>query len=164
MNENVINGLRSFVTGGKKKEGCGLMAVINMVNNIKELFPEYVLLFKIGTFYEVYNNDAKIISYLFQYKPKTLSSEDIVCGFPIVSINKILYLLEKKNINYIMLDKSHNYEEEGKVNYKKKNTYYEILKEATEYINRTSRIDKIRNYLLKDSSKLEQIENLIYER
>lgn len=140
------------------------MPVVNMVNNIKELFPDYVLLFKIGTFYEVYNDDAKIISYLFKYKIKTLSSNDNVCGFPVVSINKILYLFEKKNINYIMLDKSHNYEEEGKVNYKKKNTYYEILKEATEYINITSRIDKIRNYLLKDSSKIEQIENLIYER
>lgn len=34
------------------------MPVINMVKNIKDLFPNYVVLIKIGNFYEVYNNDA----------------------------------------------------------------------------------------------------------
>lgn len=63
-----------------------------------------------------------------------------------------------------MIDKSHNYEEEGKVNYKKKNKYTEVLDTANEYIDRVKRIDRVKNYLLKDSSKLEEIENLIYER
>ena len=63
-----------------------------------------------------------------------------------------------------MLDKSHNYEEENKVNYKKKNKYTEVLDTANEYIDKVKRIDKVRNYLLKDSSKLDEIENLIYER
>ena len=39
-----------------------------MIHNIKELFPEYVLLVKIGTFYECYNEDSYMMSYLFQYK------------------------------------------------------------------------------------------------
>lgn len=82
---------------------------------------------KIGTFYEVYNDDANIISYLFKYKIKKLSSGDEVCGFPVGAINKVSFLLEKKYINYIMIDKAHNYEEECKVNYKKKNCYNEIL-------------------------------------
>ena len=42
-----------------------------MVRNIKELFPDYIVLIKIGTFYETYNDDSKIISYLFNYKIKT---------------------------------------------------------------------------------------------
>ena len=37
------------------------MAVITLANNIKELFPEYVVLIKIGTFYEVYNKDKESI-------------------------------------------------------------------------------------------------------
>jgi DNA mismatch repair ATPase MutS len=135
-----------------------------MVNNLKELFPDYVVLLKLGTFYETYNDDAKIISYLFRYKIKTLSSDDKVCGFPIVSINKVTYLLEKKNINYIMIDKSHNYEEENKMNYKKKNTYKDILDTSSKYIDKLNRIDKIKNYLLKDDSKLEQVERILYER
>ena len=59
--------------------------------------------------------------YLFKYKLKTLSSNDKVCGFPVFSINKIKYILENKNINYLVLDKKHNYEELEKINYKKKN-------------------------------------------
>ena len=139
------------------------MSVINMVHSIKELFPDYVVMIRIGTFYEVYNDDANIISYLFKYKIKSLSSLDRVCGFPIVSINKVRYLLEKKYINYIMIDKSHNYEEEDKMNYKKKNTYYEVLDIARDYIDKLERIDRIKNYLMKDSSKLKDIEKLIYE-
>lgn len=50
-----------------------------MVHNIKELFPNYIVMIKIGTFYEVYNDDANIISYLFKYKIKKLPSGDEVC-------------------------------------------------------------------------------------
>jgi len=135
-----------------------------MARSIKELFPEYVVMIKIGSFYEVYNDDANIISYLFKYKVKSLSSDDRVCGFPISSINKVLYILEGKNINYIMIDRAHNYEEEGKFNYKKKNKNYEVLDIANEYIDRMGRIDKIKNFLIKDSSKLIDIENILYER
>ena len=88
------------------------MSTIYMVKNIKELFPEYVLLVKIGTFYECYNSDAYIISYLFNYKIKTLIDGDKNCGFPTNSINKIISMLETKTINYIVVDKKHNYEEE----------------------------------------------------
>ena len=63
------------------------MSVINMVHNIKELFPEYVMLLKIGNFYECYNDDAKIISYLFDYKLKQLDNDDKNCGFPLISLN-----------------------------------------------------------------------------
>lgn len=73
-------------------------------------------------------------------------------------------MLEKENINYIILDKSHNYEEEGKVNYKKKNKYTKVLDTANEYIDKINRIYRIKNYLLKDSSKLKEIDKLIYER
>ena len=85
------------------------MAVVNMANNLKELFPEYVVLLKIGTFYECYNDDANIISYLFQYKIKILSSGDKNCGFPLVSYNRVISNLESRNINYISIDKNHNY-------------------------------------------------------
>ena len=128
------------------------MAVINMVNNLKELFPEYVLLLKIGTFYECYNDDANIISYLFGYKIKTLSSGDKVCGYPLVSYNKVISNLESRNINYISIDKAHNYEEMDKMNYKKKNKYIDISSKANSYIDKLNRIERIKNHLLKDDS------------
>lgn len=140
------------------------MSKINMIRNIKELFPNYIILVKIGTFYESYNDDSSIISYLCNYKRKELSSGDIICGFPIVSLNKVKYLLEQRNINYLILDKAHNYEEQEKMNYKNKNKYNNLLTVSNEYINKISRIEKIKNHLLKDSKKLNKIEELLFER
>ena len=134
-----------------------------MIKNIKELLPEYVVLVKIGTFYEVYNNDSYIISYLFNYKIKTLIDGDKNCGFPTGALNKVLSTLENKSINYIVVDKKHNYEEETKMNFKRKNKYNELLTKSKEYIDRITRINKIRNYLLNNYSKIESVEKIIYE-
>lgn len=41
------------------------MSVVNIINTVKEILPDYVVLIKIGTFFETYNDDANIISYLF---------------------------------------------------------------------------------------------------
>ena len=140
------------------------MSVVNMVNNIKDLFPEYVLFVKIGTFYECYNNDSYIMSYLFKYKLKTLVSRDTVCGFPVNSINKVKYVLESRSINYLIVDKKHSYEEIEKMNYKKKNKYNEILPKANEYIDRINRIDKIHKYLNNNPDKIQIVEEVLYER
>lgn len=148
---------------GKKRKKV-YISVVNMVNNLKELFPEYVVLLKIGTFYECYNNDANIISYLFRYKIKTLSSGDKNCGFPLVSYNRVISNLESRNINYISLDKTHNYEEMDKMNYKKKNQYEEISSKANDYLDKVNRIDRIKVYLLKNDDKLEEVKKLLYER
>lgn len=139
------------------------MSTIYLVKNIKELFPENVLLVKIGTFYESYNYDAYIISYLFNYKMKTLIDGDKICGFPTNSLNKVLSMLENKSINYIVVDKKHNYEEETKMNFKRKNKYNELLTKSMKYIDKINRINKIRNYLLNHDSKIESVEKLIYE-
>ena len=77
------------------------MAKEFMHKTIKELFPDYVVLIKIGTFYESYGDDANMLS-----------------------------ILDRKCINYLVVDRSHNYEEEFKENYKRKNNYKEILKDA----------------------------------
>lgn len=140
------------------------MAIYNMIHNIKELFPNYVVFIKIGNFYECYNEDANIISFLFGYKLKTMPSDDKNCGFPLVSINKVISNLESRSINYILIDKAHNYEEIEKVNYKRKNKYYELLAKANDYIFKLERINKIRNYLLKDNSKIDEIEKILYAR
>ncbi len=140
------------------------MSIVNMIKNIKELFPEYIVFVKIGNFYVVYFNDSYIISYLFNYKIKGNNINESSCGFPLNSINKIKYILENRNINYIIVDKKHNYEELEKMNYKKKNKYNELLDESIKYIDKLNRINKIKEYLIKDSTKLDKIEKILYER
>ena len=139
------------------------MSIINMVNNIKDLFPDYILLIKIGKFYEVYNKDSYIIAYLFRYKLRTMSKDNYSCGFPLMSLNRILTFLENKNINYLIVDKSNNYEETDKMDYKKKNKYNEIYENANKYIMNMNRIDKICRYLNNNPKKIFDVEKIIYE-
>lgn len=138
------------------------MAKEFMHKTLKELFPDYIVLIKIGTFYEAYGDDANILSFLFSYKIRTVG-ENISCGFPINSLNRIISILDRKSINYLVVDKSHNYEEEMKQNYKRKNKYNEILKETSKYIDIISRIEKIKNYLMLNDSRIIDVEKLLYE-
>ena len=134
-----------------------------MIHNIKELFPDYIILLKVGTFVDSYNDDAYIMSYLFQYKLKTLGSLDTTCGFPTSSMNHIKEVLESRNINYLIVDKKLGYEEVEKMNFKKKNKYDEILKKANEYIDKINRIQKINIYLNKYPDKISKVEEVLYE-
>ena len=134
-----------------------------MINNIKELFPNYVLFVKVGNFFECYNEDSHIMSYLFRYKLKTING-NTSCGFPIVSINKVKTLLENRSVNYLLVDKKHNYQRHEKMNYKKKNNYKELLTKANEYVDRNDRIDKICKFLNNNPDKIELVEKTIYER
>ena len=77
-----------------------------MISYIKNLLSNYLVLIKIGNFYEAYNDDAKILSYLFNYKLKTIDHIYSISGFPLVAIHKVKSLLEKKEISYILIDKS----------------------------------------------------------
>ena len=75
------------------------MWVVNMIKTIKEVLPDYVVLVKIGTFFESYNDDANIISYLLNYKIRDLVDNNKSCGFPVNSINRVKFILESKSIN-----------------------------------------------------------------
>ena len=124
---------------------------------------DFIILLKVGTFVDSYNDDAYIMSYLFQYKLKTLGSLDTTCGFPTSSMNHIKGVLESRNINYLIVDKKLGYEEVEKMNFKKKNKYDEILKKANEYIDKINRIQKINIYLNKYPDKISKVEEDLYE-
>ena len=127
------------------------MAKEFMHKTLKELFPDYIVLIKIETFYEAYGDDANILSFLFSYKTRIIG-ENISCGFPINSLNRIISILDRKSINYLVIDKSHNYEEEMKQNYKRKNNYNEILIDTNKYIDKINKdlvyIDNTRFFFL----------------
>lgn len=138
------------------------MPIMNMVRTIKELFPNYILLVKVGVFYNAYMDDATIVNHIFNYKIKTISGMDMV-GFPKESLNKVLCLLEKRTINYIVVDKSNNYEEETKLNLKQNNKYESIKQEATEIRDRKQKVTKISNFLMKNPNKIIEFERILYE-
>ena len=117
-----------------------------------------IIIRKSGGFYQVFDNDALIISYLFNYKIINFK-----CGFPLVAINKVINTLEEKKINFIIKD-----EEEVVKNFRNKNTYSKYLEKARVKDNINNRIksilDKINDLDVKKLNEvLSVIEETLYE-
>ena len=108
---------------------------------------DYLVIRKEGLFYSVFDSDAEILNYLFDYK--IINNR---CGFPINAINKVLNTLEEKKINYEIIG-----EDNVKANYKRQNQYSYFLSKAKNKLLVTKMI-----YELKD--KLETLkEETLYE-
>lgn len=85
------------------------MSVIQMAQVIKQIHPEYVVIYKIGAFCNTFGKDSYIISSNFNYELK--STKDIsTCGFSNKSIKKVMSKLEDKKINYLIIDPRNNYD------------------------------------------------------
>ena len=94
-----------------------------MIKAIKQVHSKSVVLVKIGSFYHAYGKDSYILSYMFGYKLKKFEKDYTTCGFPLDSISKVIAKLEEKKINYVILDRRNNYEEDEKSDNGNLNTY-----------------------------------------
>jgi hypothetical protein len=94
---------------------------------------------KLGLFYNSFDDDAKIMNYLFGYQIK-----DNRIGFPLNALNKVINTLEDKKISYEILG-------ETKKDFKNLNTYNIYLEKAQDKLE----INKHLNTILK---KLETME------
>lgn len=144
------------------------MKLENTIKVIKRIHPEDIVLLKVGTFYHTYSKDAYIISYLFNYQIKKVEENYSTCGFPKSVINKVKSVLEEKHINYILVNRSENYEVEEEEKFKD-NKFMEYYNIAHRFVNRKERINSIYNYLLEniDSENIKQkiikVEDVLYE-
>ena len=156
----------SLILKGEKK--MSLITTIEIIK--KELYPESVVLLKVGTFYHAYFKDAILLSYLFGYKLKKLEKNVSNCGFPAVVLNNVKYLLEQKKINYLIIDRAHNYEEDEKEDFKGENSYMECYEKANRYILLKERVDRINDFLIEHINEesinnvLDRMECVIYEK
>lgn len=80
------------------------MKIIDMYFNYKEKYSEYIVLMKIGYFFEIYGEDSKTMNALFGYNIKKYYNT-YRCGFPVNSLNKVLDKLKENKINYVIVDK-----------------------------------------------------------
>lgn len=144
------------------------MKIINTIKIIKEIHSKTIVLVRMGKFYNVYGKDAYILSYLFSYKLKEVNGY-YSCGFPISALNKIIYTLEDKQVNYIIVSRRENYQVEEEENFKSNNKYEKIFDEAYKVINIRNRIKIISEKLLnnteveKTQKILMKIEEVLYE-
>ena len=137
-----------------------------MLNSIKTVHKEAVIIIRTGTFCNVYGQDAYIISYLFGYKLRRIQKNILSTGFPKEVINKVMSKLDYKKIDYLIIDKRNNYEIEEKSINNNLNTYKKIIIDAKSYISAKIRVENINKYLLKnlnDKQLIEKIEKVINE-
>ena len=141
------------------------MGVINIVKNVKQIHKEYLVLIRVGNFFNCYGRDAYIISYLLNYKINIFRDNIYNCSFPKTGYNKVISKFKNKKINYIILDKRNGYEVDNKFNNKNLNRYSEIYEKAKKKIVKKMRIEKIYKDLLfyNDEKIITEVEKVINE-
>ena len=127
------------------------MKIENQVKIMKEIHQNDIIFIKIGQFYHCYGRDAVIVSYLFNYNIKKIDN-NYNCGFPISALNKVETKIEQMKINYLVVNKSDNFEVYEEQNFKSENKYIDIYNKAHKYVNRKNRITEIYNFLMDNIS------------
>ena len=125
------------------------MDIIEKVRKIKKIQSKSIIFIKIGSIYNVYEEDSFILSYLFGYKIK-IESDYRNCGFQITSATKVFSKLKEKQINYLIIDKRQNYEVIEENDFKRKNQYKNFLKIAIPYINLKERLELLTQNILEN--------------
>lgn len=69
-------------------------------NSLKAKDKNKVYIFRVGIFYNILNEDARLVSKEIGLKLTDLSPEIVKCGFPIAKLEKYTALLKQKNINF----------------------------------------------------------------
>ena len=72
------------------------MRLVEIRNELKEVYKDVVIFMKYGNFYRVFDDDCYIISGLFGYR-----IYDNKTGFPISEYDKVKEVLVRNNISYI---------------------------------------------------------------
>lgn len=142
-----------------------IMSVINMAKSIKQVHPDSLICYKVGNFYHSYGKDAYILSYLFDYKINKLEENVSVSGFPKNAISKVMATVERKKLNYIIIDTRNNYNVDDEVSYDNLNKYNEIFEKAHKAVKLKRRVGRISETLLReeDLEKIRKIEEIVYE-
>lgn len=73
-------------------------------NELKKQDPSSIYLFRVGIFYNILNDDAKLVNEKLGLKITNLSPEIYKCGFPISTLEKYKKLLNDKQIKYKIID------------------------------------------------------------
>lgn len=131
-----------------RKRFC--MKIYDVYKENKSRYKKYVILIKVGNFYETYGEDGYLLNNLFDYKVSDIGKVKRV-GFPLIAYNKVISKLTTFKINYIVV--------EGGMTIKKKfniNNYGKYINSFDSINIRVDRIcEKIR--VLKDTPQIEKI-------
>lgn len=69
-------------------------------NELKEKDSKKIYIFKVGIFYNILNEDARIVSNEIGLKLTDLGPDIIKCGFPIAKLEKYTNLLKSHSLDF----------------------------------------------------------------
>lgn len=78
--------------------------LLNQYNELKKNDASSVYLFRVGIFYNILNEDAKLINEKLGLKITDLGPSIFKCGFPVSQLDKYIILLNKMKIKYKIID------------------------------------------------------------
>lgn len=78
--------------------------LLNKYNELKKQDNSFIYLFRVGIFYNVFNNDADVLSNALGLKITGLSNDLYKVGFPISQIEKYTNLMASKHIKFKIID------------------------------------------------------------
>lgn len=126
------------------------MKIYEVYKDKKTKYEKYVVLIKVGTFYETYGEDGYLLNNLFDYKVKDVGGVKRV-GFPLVAYNKVIAKLKSFKINYLVVEGSDVIKRKFNIN-----NYGKYLKNDDSISIRVDRIcEKLK--VLKETPKIEKI-------
>ena len=112
--------------------------MIDLFRQLKLEYKNYLLLFKSGSFYISFDEDATIINNLFNYKLVKLKN-NIKSGFPVSMLEDNLKVIDENKINYIIIKNKRIID---KKTYKP-NRFYQHISSVYDIINFSNRVDDI---------------------
>jgi len=78
--------------------------LIKKLNELKKQDASSIYVFRIGIFYNIFNEDAQLINEKIGLKLTSLGSEIIKCGFPISSLEKYTKKFDNLQLKYKIID------------------------------------------------------------
>lgn len=74
--------------------------LMRQYEELKKKDTEKIYIFKVGIFYNILNEDARLVSKEIGLKLTDLSPEIVKCGFPLSTLGKYTDLLSEHNIKF----------------------------------------------------------------
>lgn len=137
--------------------------MLDLFRQLKLEYQDYLILFKSGSFYVSFDEDATVLNQLFHYKINELKN-NIKVGFPLSLIDRNISMIESKKINYIIIENNNIVK---KMKYKFNNfrkyssSVFEVIQINSRIQNICERLKKLSNDHDHFSEILEKIEVII---
>lgn len=119
------------------------LGLVEMAKRLKDVHPDYIMLFKSGTFYKTFGRDAYILGAMFNYNIHIVNENVTTCGFPISAEKRIRTKLEENQINYKIMDPRNEYNVDVSEDYKNLNNYEKEFKKDFTIIKQRKIITRI---------------------